>query len=153
MRTAYASQTFSGTVHEAEALWYDTDRWPHWVPGLERVEGVSGSWPGVGGQVRWRSGPAGRGSVVERVSSYEPLSEQTVEVQDDSIRGRQTVSFTPEEGEVAVALSLSYELKRRSLLMPLVDLLFIRRAMARSLEQTLARFGAELEASRRPAVG
>jgi hypothetical protein len=153
MRTAYASQTFAGSVHDAESLWFDTARWPQWVPGLGRVEGVSGGWPGVGGQVRWRSGPAGRGSVVERVSSYEPLGEQTVEVEDDSIRGSQTVTFTPEDGKVAVALRLSYELKRRSLLMPLVDLLFIRRAMVRSLEQTLARFGVELEASRRPDVG
>ena len=55
--------------------------------------------------------------------------------------------------KVAVTLSLSYELKRRSPLMTLVDLLFIRRAMTRSLEQTLSRFGAELETARRRGVG
>jgi hypothetical protein len=37
--------------------------------------------------------------------------------------------------------------------MRLVDMLFIRRAMTRALEETLARFGAELEAARRPGVG
>jgi hypothetical protein len=64
------------------------------------------------------------------------------------------VSFVGNDASsVAVTLSLAYELKRRSPLMKLVDLLFIRRAMARSLEQTLSRFGAELGAARRADVG
>jgi hypothetical protein len=153
MRVAQALRTFEGSVHEAEAAWYETARWPSWVPGLERVEEVSGAWPRVGAQVRWQSVPAGRGQVSERVVEHEPLSGQTVEVEDDSIRGRQTVAFTPEDGKVAVAISLTYELKQRWLLTPVVDMFFIRRAMTRALEQTLERFGAELEASRRPGVG
>jgi hypothetical protein len=152
-RTASAHQVFEGSVHEAEAIWYETARWTTWVPGLERVEEVGAGWPKAGARVRWQSVPAGRGRVVERVLEYESLSGQTVEVEDDSIRGRQTVTFSPEHGKVAVALSLSYELKQRSPLMPLVDMLFIRRAMTRALEQTLARFGAELEGTRRPDLG
>ena len=65
----------------------------------------------------------------------------------------QTVSFVPQDANVAVTLSLSYELKRRSPWMSLVDLLFIRRAMTRSLEETLSRFGAELGTARRADVG
>lgn len=153
MRVVQASQTFEGSIQAAEELWYDTARWPRWIVGLDHVERVSGDWPAVGGQVRWRSGPAGRGQVSERVVRYEPLGGQTVEVRDDSIRGTQTVSYVNADANVAVTLSLSYELARRSPLMRLVDLLFIRRAMTRSLEQTLARFGAELGTSRRGDVG
>src|SRR5438067_2746600 len=153
MRVVHASQVFEGAVHEAERVWYDTARWPRWVVGLTHVRSVSGGWPEVGGLVRWQSGPAGRGQVSERVVGYEPLSGQTVEVQDDSIQATQTVSFVPEDANVAVTLSLGYELKRRSPLMRVVDVLFIRRAMTRSLEQTLSRFGAELGAARRPDVG
>lgn len=138
-------------MQEAEAVWYDTSRWPHWVAGLAHVLSSSEEWP-AGGQVRWESGPAGRGAVIERVISYEPLGGQTVEVEDDSIRGTQTVFFEPQTGTVAVTLSLDYQLKRRSPLLALVNLLFIRRAMTRALEQTLSRFGAELQASRRPDV-
>ena len=69
------------------------------------------------------------------------------------MRGQQTVGFTPEGDDVAVEVSLSYELKQGSLLMPLIDALFIRGSMRRALEQTLARFGAELEASRPTGVG
>ena len=153
MRVAQALRVFRGSIHEAEAVWYETARWPAWVPGLDRVEQVGAGWPRVGAEVHWQSVPAGRGQVTERVVEYEPLSGHTVEVEDDAIRGRQTVTFSPENGKVAVALSLSYELKQRSLLMPLVDVVFIRRSMTRALEQTLARFGVELEAARRPDLG
>jgi len=146
MRVVSAAETFPGSVHEAERVWYDTGRWPRFIDGLETVEEVTPNWPGVGAEVRWRSGPAGRGEVIERVVAYELLEGQEVEVRDDSIQGRQQVSFTPDEEGVTVELSLSYDLKRGPPLMKLVDLLFIRRAMTTSLESTLHRFGAELEA-------
>ena len=146
MRVVSAAETFPGSVHEAERVWYDTGRWPRFIDGLETVEEVTPNWPGVGAEVRWRSGPAGRGEVIERVVAYELLEGQEVEVRDDSIQGRQQVSFTPDEEGVTVELSLSYDLKRGPPLMKLVDLLFIRRAMTTSLESTLHLFGAELEA-------
>lgn len=153
MPVVQASQTFEGSIQETEELWYDTARWPRWIVGLDHIASVSGGWPAVGGRVRWQSGPAGRGQVSERVVSYEPLGGQTVEVQDDSTHGTQTVLFVPDDANVAVTLTLSYKLTRRSPLMRLVDLLFIRRAMTRSLELTLARFGAELGTARRGDVG
>jgi hypothetical protein len=140
-------------VHEAETAWYDTTRWSGWVDGLDRVSDVDPRWPQVGASVTWESGPAGRGRVVERVVAYEPLSGQTVEVQDDSIRGQQDVKFTPAEEGVNVELTLEYEIKQRSLLTPLVDLLFIRRAFRTSLESTVQRFGLELESAREAGVG
>jgi hypothetical protein len=144
MATVRVAQSFDASVHEAETCWYDTSRWPSWVEGLERVVTVEGDWPAVGSSVKWQSGPAGRGSVTERVTSYDPLAGQAVEVDDDSIRGRQSVSFTPVDGGVDITLTLDYEIKRRSFITPLVDLVFIRRAMAASLQATLARFGAEM---------
>ncbi len=153
MPVARATALFPGTVGDAEAVWYDTGRWPRWVVGLADVESVTGGWPEPGGEVSWRSGPAGRGTVRERVVSYETPGGQTVAVQDDSIRGTQTVSFEADGENVSITLSLDYALKRRSPLLKLVDVLFIRRAMSRSLEETLSRFGVELEAALRPDVG
>jgi hypothetical protein len=146
-------ETFPGSVHEAETVWYDTARWPAWIDGLDRVSEVDPRWPERGASVTWESGPAGRGRVVERVVAYEPLSGQTVELQDDSIRGRQGLKFTPAGERVNVELSLEYEISRRSLFTPLVDLLFIRRAFRTSLESTLHRFGLELDAAREAGVG
>ncbi len=153
MRTVTAELTVAGTVHEAESCWYDTTRWPGWVDGLALVVERSEDWPQPGGRVVWESGPAGRGRVVEQVVAFEPLEGQTVEVQDGQIRGRQQITFTPEGDEVEVVLSLGYEVKQRSVFTPLVDLLFIRGAMERSLRATLERFGAELDATRGGGVG
>jgi hypothetical protein len=136
--------TLPASVHEAETCWYDTARWPAWVDGLDHVVDVSIDWPAAGAGVTWQSGPAGRGRVTERAVRHEPLSGQTVEVRDDSITGQQRVSFTPVDDRVTVTLTLEYEITQRSFFTPLVDRLFIRRAMTASLNTTLARFAAEL---------
>jgi hypothetical protein len=148
MRTVRAQWTFPGSVHEAETLWYDTSRWATWVDGFGHVVTVEGPWPDPGGKVIWESRPAGRGRVVERVVSREPLEGQALDVEDESIRGRQTVAFMPGENHVQVDLALEYEIKKRSVLTPAIDVLFIRRAMTSSLARTLARFGVELGAER-----
>jgi len=150
--TVRADRSFPGSVHEAETLWYDTSRWPTWVDGLAHVERVEGDWPAASSRVVWHSHPAGRGRVVERVIAQEPLQGQTNEVEDESIRGRQSVTFTPLDGRVDVELSLEYRIKKRSILTPVIDLLFIRRAMTSSLTNTLNRFGVELRAEREQAA-
>jgi hypothetical protein len=78
--------------------------------------------------------------VHERVIAYEQLGGQTVEVEDDSITGKQQVAFDPTGHGVEISLSLQYRIKRRSLVTPLVDFLFVRRVMAASLARTLTRF-------------
>ncbi len=151
VRTVSVAEVFPGTVHEAETCWYDTSGWPSWVDGLDHVVAVSGDWPQAGSSVTWRSGPAGRGTVVERVTAHEPLAGQRLDVQDDSIRGRQTLELTPVEDGTEVRLSLEYAINRQTLFTPVVDLLFIRRAMETSLRRTLISFGAELAARRESA--
>jgi hypothetical protein len=146
MRTVVVAQTFAASVPEAERRWYDTGTWADWVDGLDRVLAVEGDWPNPGASVSWESGPAGRGRVTELVVSREPLAGQTLEVEDDSIRARQIVGFTPAGPGVEVELRLEYELKRRSIVTPVVDLLFIKRAMAVSMGLTVSRFGAGLHA-------
>ena len=136
-----------GRVYDAEACWYDVDRWT-------RV----GGWPGRGdrGPGRLAQGgcrgdlgvhPAGRGTVRERVTEYEPRSGQRSDVDDESISGRQTVTFQPQADGVQIQLALDYALKRRSPVSWLVDLVFIRRLMGASLGRTLERFQAVLSAS------
>jgi hypothetical protein len=149
MRPVEVTETFAGTVTEAERSWYAPQAWPRWVDGCERILSVDPEWPRAGTSLTWESGPAGRGQVSERVVEYEPLRGMTAEVADGSIRGLQTVSFVPDGDEVTVVLALSYRLERRSPVSALVDVLFIRRAMAASLASTLSRFGAELRAARR----
>jgi hypothetical protein len=144
MRIVRAERTLDASVHDAETCWYDTSRWQAWVNGLARILEVTGAWPATGATVVWESGPAGRGRVTERVTAYEPLTGQTLAVHDDSIRGVQTVSFTPRDDGSVVRLTLEYEIMQRSVFTPVIDALFIRRAMERSLASTLAHFAREL---------
>ena len=143
MGAVAATQTFTASVADAERCWYDTGGWPAWVDGLDRVLTVDPSWP-RSGAVTWESGPAGRGHVTERVVAYAPQAGQSVAVDDVSITGHQSVAFLAVPAGVEVTLTLEYRQRRRSPITGLVDILFVRRAVAASLNRTLGRFGARL---------
>lgn len=150
MTIVSAMVTTPGAVQQTEARWFDSARWVNWVDGLEAVTHVDPRWPEPGATVTWQSNPAGRGRVTERAVVRSPGHEQTVEVLDDSIEGHQTVEFQIVEGGTQITLSLDYRLRRRSPISPLIDRLFIRRAMTQSLQRTLGRFVAATERQDRP---
>ncbi len=155
MRTVTVTRRLAVSIAEAERCWYDTGRWMSWVDGCDHVVEVRGDWPGPGSAVIWDSGPAGRGRVTERVTAHEPRRGQTVAVDDPSIRGCQTITFAAGEDGIVISLALEYELVRRSIVSPVVDLLFIRRAMLSSVGRTLDRFVERVAAGppRPPAAG
>jgi hypothetical protein len=144
--TVRATTTVPGRVVEAEELWYDQHRWAAWIDGFGHVAKLEGEWPHEGARLLWDSPPNGRGRVQERVSRYEPRSGQTLAVEDQRLVGTQRVTFEPEGEQVRVGLTLEYSLKERSVITPIVDVLFIRRALRDSLQRTLARFGHERRA-------
>jgi hypothetical protein len=121
--TVRATTTVPGRVVDAEALWYDPHRWAAWIDGFGHVAKLEGDWPQAGARLLWDSRPQGRGRVSERVTEYEPHGD-----------------------EVLVSLTLEYRLKERSPITPLLDLVFIRRALRDSLQRTLERFGHERRA-------
>ena len=141
-----ATTTVPGRVVEAEELWYDPNRWAAWIDGFGHVAKLEGEWPHEGARLLWDSRPNGRGRVDERVIGYEARTGQTLAVEDQRLTGTQQVTFEPEGGQVRVSLTLEYRLKERSVLTPIVDLVFIRRAVLASLQRTLARFGHERRA-------
>jgi hypothetical protein len=147
-----ASVEIPALASEAEALWYDTTRWPTFIDGLHHVARLEGDWPHAGARVLWDSNPGGRGRVQERVTAYAARDGQTLEVEDEKINGTQRVTFTPTDQGVTVTLDLRYDVKDRKPGMPLVDLLFIRRPQRDSLTRTLRRFRTEVTAERESSV-
>ena len=117
------------------------------MDGLSEIEHVDPAWPNVGASVTWVSGPAGRGRVIERVVAHTPLEGQTIETDEDEIKARQQVVFTPAGSQVGVTVVFSWEYKRRTFA-TLLGAWFIRGAFAASLKTTLARFGVELGSRR-----
>ena len=146
-RVLRAPRSCRAAIVEAEELWYDPHRWAAWIDGFGHVAKLEGDWPKAGARLLWDSPPKGRGRVEERVIAYEARTGQTVAVEDAQLRGTQTVAFAARPAtRSAITLTLDYELKERNLLTPLLDLLFIRRALRESLRRTLARFGHERRA-------
>jgi hypothetical protein len=143
---ASASTIVPGRIAEAEELYYDRHRWPSWVDGFGHVIKLEGDWPQVGARLLWQSPPKGRGLVQERVQAYEARTGQTLEIEDERMRGIQTVAFEADGDQVRVTLTLAYELKQHGPLGPLVDRLFIRRSVGDSLRRTLTRFTYERRA-------
>jgi Polyketide cyclase / dehydrase and lipid transport len=142
-----------GRISEAEALWYETSRWPTFVDGFGHVVKLEGDWPDVGARLIWDSVRAGRGRVLERVTAYEVRVGQAVAVEDPRITGTQTVAFeAAEDDRCRVVLELDYQLKQGGPVAPLVDALFVRRAFRDALRRTLSRFARELRADREMGV-
>jgi hypothetical protein len=141
-----------GQASDAEALWYDTRRWPAFVDGCKHVARVDGDWPHEGARVVWDSFPGGRGRVLERVVGYEARVGQSLDVEDEKIRGTQRVSFVPHADGVTVSLELDYELKEQRGMFGAFDLVFVRRPQRESLQRTLRRFATEVRAERDPGL-
>jgi hypothetical protein len=147
VRRARATIVVPGRIIEAEELWYDPHRWAAWVDGFGHVNRLDGDWPDVGARLVWDSPPRGRGRVQELVTAYEARTRQAREVEDERLRGVQTVEFeSAGADEVQITLTLDYQLKERHPFTWLVDRLFVRRELTESLRRTLIRFGHERRA-------
>lgn len=134
-----------GRIVEAEDLFYDPRRRAAWIDGYGHTERVEGPWPMVGGRLTWESRPGGRGRVVERVTAHEARVSQSCAIEEERLRGTQVVSFTAEEAETRVTVSLDFTVEQRSAFGPLTAF-FVRRAMRDSLGRTLHRFAIERQA-------
>jgi uncharacterized membrane protein len=125
-------------------LWTDLTRWPTFVDGFGHVERVDEGWPAEGAKLVWRSGPAGRGVVTERVVASEPGVRLVTQVFEERMRGAQALAFeSVDEGSTRVDIELDYALTQGGPLAGVTDLLFIRRALTDALRRTLRRFATE----------
>jgi hypothetical protein len=140
-------------ISEAEALWYDTSRWPTFIDGFHHVARVDDTWPAAG-SMTWDSHPGGRGRVVEVVRAYEARVGQTAAIEDPQVSGVQKISFAAlDTGKTRIALELEWHLKEKQLYGPLrwaVDLVFIRPRQREALARTLLRFKRELAVQLEP---
>jgi hypothetical protein len=124
------------TGEAARELWFDVRRWPSFVDGFGHVVRQDPEWPAAGTLV-WQSTPHGRGRVIEHAGGR---------VEDERLLGHQAVDFAPVPDGVEVTVRFEYQLRNRTPVTPVVDRLFIRRAVRDALGRTLRRYAIELEA-------
>ncbi|MEO7196940.1 MAG: SRPBCC family protein, partial [Solirubrobacterales bacterium] len=87
-----ANVEIAAPLAEVWDLYFERSRWASWVDGLAAVVAESG-YPEEGGTLTWRSTPAGRGEVRERVLAHEPRSVHRISYEDPQSAGRLEVSF------------------------------------------------------------
>ncbi len=135
------STQLPGPIHAAEELWYDLNRRSGFVEGFGQVVKVEGGWPDVGGRVVWSTPAGGRGMVAEKVDWFEARTGQTLYVEDEELRGTQTVRFEPaSDGLVRVTLAFDWELKEGG---PFKDWVLVRRRVGEGMRRTLVRYRTE----------
>jgi uncharacterized membrane protein len=141
--------TVEASLAEVWDLYFEQRWWPSWVEGFGAVESTEG-YPDAGGTLVWRSTPAGRGTVSERVEDHEPRRLHKVSYRDDTSDGELETTFAIEGEGTRVSQRLSYRLREHGAFGPLTDRLFVRRPVRGSMARSLARFKREAEARRPP---
>ena len=146
-----ASVEIGAPLAEVWDLYFDRDRWASWVDGFASVASESG-YPEAGGTLSWRSTPAGRGTVQERVIAHEPRSLHRIDYDDPESSGTLEVAFEmlpasdAESGRrTKVTQRLDYTIKTGGPLRAVLDVLFVRSQMRRSLERSLIELRLEAE--------
>lgn len=124
--------------------YFDPRGWPNWVDGFHAVEASEG-YPEAGGTLRWRSVPAGRGTVTERVLEHEPRRRHRIEFADPQSRGELVTEFELEGPGTRVTVSMDYRLASAGPLARITDLLFVRGQIASSVRRSLERFKHDAE--------
>ncbi len=132
------------SLAEVWGYYFEPGGWPAWVDGFGSVDELDG-YPEAGGSLRWRSIPAGRGEVTERVLEHEPRRLHRVSFRDPESSGELVTTFAIEGRGARVTQELDYRLGRRGPFAWLTDRLFIRSQMRGSLQRSLARLKLEVQ--------
>lgn len=151
MSKVEATIEIAAPLAEVWDLYFDRRRWAAWVDGFSSVSSESG-YPKEGGTLTWRSTPAGRGMVNERVSAHDLRSLHRVDFEDPAAKGRLEVTFEMQPAESAesgrktkVTQRLDYTVTSGGPLSVITDFLFIRSQQRRSLQRSLIELRLEAE--------
>ena len=89
MATLTESVLVQASLAETWGYYFEPSGWPAWVDGFHAVESAIG-YPDEGGTLVWRSTPAGRGTVTERVLVHEPRKLHRIAFEDPESSGELT---------------------------------------------------------------
>ena len=118
--------------------YFDQRGWRSWVDGFEAPIEISPDYPEAGATLRWRSIPAGRGEVRERVLEHEHRRRHVVAFSDPAMEGELTTTFAIEGAGTRVAQALDYRLLDRGPIARIGGLFFVKAQVRASMERTLA---------------
>ncbi|MDX6586228.1 MAG: hypothetical protein QOI31_701 [Solirubrobacterales bacterium] len=133
----------AASLADAWDLYFEPRSWPDWVDSFGSVIEIDG-YPDAGGRLRWKSIPAGRGEVMEKVLEHEPRRKHRIEFADPSLAGEMTVTFAIEGDGTKIVASMDYRLLDRSAFARLGALLFLKAQLRGTLRRSLDAFAPEV---------
>jgi hypothetical protein len=142
--TLTESVLVSASLKEVWDLYFESRGWQAWVDGFEAVESADG-YPREGGSLVWRSTPAGRGRVAEKVLEHAPRTRHRIEFADPESTGELLSEFAVEGEATRVKLTLDYSLERSGPFAAAADRLFVRGQLRAALHRTLLHLKHEAE--------
>ena len=133
----------AASLADAWDFYFEPRRWPDWVDSFGSVVEIDG-YPEAGGMLRWKSIPAGRGEVVEKVLEHEHRRKHRVKFTDPSLEGEMTVTFAIEGEGTKIVASMDYRLLEKSVFARLGALLFLKAQIRGTLRRSLDAFAPEV---------
>ncbi len=127
------------SLAEAWDHYFDVGGWGEWVDGFQAAVEAEG-YPEAGGTLRWRSIPAGRGEVVERVLEHEHRRRHLIAFEDPAMVGELETRFAIEGDGVRVSQRLTYRLLDRGPIARLGRILFVKSQIRASMRRSLMAF-------------
>lgn len=137
------SVVVAASLAETWDTYLDRRGWPTWVDAFSGVTSADG-YPEEGGTLVWRSTPAGRGEVSERVLEHEPRRSHRIAFSDPTMSGELATSFAVDGGGTRVSQVLDYRLAERGVF-AFLGALFVKSQVARSVQRTLGDLKAYVE--------
>jgi Polyketide cyclase / dehydrase and lipid transport len=138
-----ASILVRASLAETWDHYFDARGWSVWVDGFQASESAEG-YPDEGGTLTWRSVPAGRGRVSERVLEHQPRRRHRIAFTDPQSEGELLTEMAIEGEATRVTQTTDYRLGGGPFAW-VSDRLFVRSQMRGSLERSLMRFKHEVE--------
>lgn len=138
------SLAVEASLAEVWEFYFDARGWPSWVDGFQAVESAEG-YPEAGSTLVWRSTPAGRGTVTEKVTEHQPRRRHEIEFADPSSSGTLLSRFEVAGEGTLVTLELDYRLPRSGILAAITERVFVRGQVRQSLQRSLLRLKHEVE--------
>jgi len=135
MATVEESVLLGATLVETWDRFFDSRGWASWVDGFGSVVAEEG-YPDTGGSLRWRSIPAGRGEVRERVLDHEPRHRHLIAFSDPQMEGELDSRFAIEGEGTRLTQRLDYRLLERGPIARLGAVLFVRSQVGASMRRS-----------------
>ena len=142
------------SLAETWDAYFDSRLWGAWVDGFQAQAERSPGYPGeIGSTLVWRSIPAGRGTVRERVLAHEERRLHRVAFADPAMEGELETRFEIDGSGTRVAQDMSYRLLDRGPIARIGAVFFVKGQVRSSMERSLGAFRHEAEEIARLGTG